>query len=53
MSTHKSACIMSILAVLLLNTACLAAEETTITASPTDGAAAPDGETGTTPVRVI
>ena len=48
-------CVMSVLAVLMLSTACSTTDETTITAAsdtpvPTDSTAAPDGETGTAPV---
>ena len=46
MLRHKSACIMSVLAVLMLSTACSTAGETTIIASPTDTVAAPEVTSG-------
>ena len=49
----RAPCVMSVLAVLMLSTACSTTDETTITAAsdtptPTDSTAAPGGETGTT-----
>lgn len=53
----RAPCVVSVLAVLMLSTACSTTDETTITAAsdtptPTDSTAAPGGETGTTSVEM-